>query len=79
MSEGRGIFEAAIDLAQFPEDRNKENRNYEQQELDAHLLAFSSQETVNSQSRNSTTGLINGFVGGHGFSRATRSRQTCGL
>jgi hypothetical protein len=25
------LFEAAINLAQFPEDQNKENRDYEQQ------------------------------------------------
>jgi hypothetical protein len=26
------FFEKAIDLAQFPEDQNKQNRDYEQQE-----------------------------------------------
>jgi len=30
------LFEAAINLAQFPEDQNKENRDHEQQELDDH-------------------------------------------
>jgi hypothetical protein len=31
------LFEAAIDLAQFPEDQKKENRDYEQQVLDIHF------------------------------------------
>ena len=44
------LFEAAINLAQFPEDQNKENRNHEQQELDVHLfLALSCQGIVNAQ------------------------------
>jgi hypothetical protein len=34
------FFEVAINLAQFPEDQNKENRDHEQQELDIHLLAL---------------------------------------
>jgi hypothetical protein len=34
---GQGLFEAAINLAQFPEDQNKENRDHEQQELDVHF------------------------------------------
>ena len=34
------LFEAAIDLAQFPEDQKKENRDYEQQVLDIHFLAL---------------------------------------
>jgi hypothetical protein len=34
------VFEAAINLAQFPEDQNKENRDHEQQELDVHFLAL---------------------------------------
>jgi hypothetical protein len=34
------FFEVDINLAQFPEDQNKENRNHEQQELDVHLLAL---------------------------------------
>ena len=34
------LFEAAINLAQFPKDRNKENRDHEQQELDIHFLAL---------------------------------------
>jgi hypothetical protein len=45
MSHGN-LFEAAVNLAQFPEDRDKENRNYEQQELNAHFLAFGSQGIV---------------------------------
>jgi hypothetical protein len=32
------LFEAAINLAQLPEDQNKENRNHEQQELDVHFI-----------------------------------------
>jgi hypothetical protein len=32
----KGLFQTAIDLAQFPEDQNKENRDHEQQELDDH-------------------------------------------
>ena len=31
------FFEAAIDLAQFPEDRNEEDRDYKQQERNDHL------------------------------------------
>jgi hypothetical protein len=34
------LFEAAINLAQFPEDQNKEDRDHEQQELDIHFLAL---------------------------------------
>jgi hypothetical protein len=30
------LFEVAIYLAQFPENQNKQNRDYEQQELDGH-------------------------------------------
>ena len=30
------LFEAAINLAQFPEDQNQQNRDHEQQELDVH-------------------------------------------
>jgi hypothetical protein len=37
---GQALFEAAINLAQFPEDQNKENRDHEQQELDDHFLAL---------------------------------------
>jgi hypothetical protein len=44
MSEGKRLFEEAINLGQFPEDRDKENRNYEQQELDAHLLPLADEE-----------------------------------
>jgi hypothetical protein len=34
------LFEEAINLAQFPEDQNKENRDHEQQVLDIHFLAL---------------------------------------
>lgn len=33
------LFEAAINLAQFPKDQNKENRNHEQQELHVHFIS----------------------------------------
>lgn len=32
------LFEMVVNLAQFPEDRNEHNRNYEKQERDNHLL-----------------------------------------
>ena len=35
--ENKSLLEAAINLAQFPEDREKENRDYEQPELDIHF------------------------------------------
>jgi hypothetical protein len=31
------LLEATINLAQFPEDQNKNNRDYEQQEWDVHV------------------------------------------
>ena len=34
---GQAFLEATINLAQFPEDQNKENRDHEQQELDVHF------------------------------------------
>ena len=34
------LFEQAMNLAQFPEDQKKENRDHEQQGLDVHLLAL---------------------------------------
>jgi len=34
-----GFLEATINLAQFPVDRNKENRDHEQQELDIHFFS----------------------------------------
>jgi hypothetical protein len=33
------FFEAAINLAQFPEDHNEDNRHHEQQEWDVHLFS----------------------------------------
>ena len=33
-----GLFEQTIDFAQYPEDRNKKKRDYEQQELDGHSI-----------------------------------------
>ncbi len=38
LGRSKRLFEAAINLAQFPEDQNKENRNYEQPELDVHFI-----------------------------------------
>ena len=43
------LFEAAINLAQFPEDQNKENRDHEQQELDAHNSSLAAKGIVNAQ------------------------------
>jgi hypothetical protein len=34
----KSLFEVAINLAQFPEDQQQQNRDYEQQELDVHLV-----------------------------------------
>jgi hypothetical protein len=36
----KSLLEEAINLAQFPEDQEKENRDYEQQELDIHFSAL---------------------------------------
>jgi hypothetical protein len=36
------LFEATINLAQFPEDQNKDNHDYEQQERNVHLVVSSS-------------------------------------
>src|ERR1700740_3302732 len=41
---GKCLFEPAINFAQFPENQNKQNCNYEQQELDVHLLASVAQK-----------------------------------
>jgi hypothetical protein len=38
--ENKSLLEAAINLAQFPEDREKKNRHYEQQELDIHFSSL---------------------------------------
>jgi hypothetical protein len=38
--KNKSLLEAAINLAQFPEDQEKENRDYEQQELDTHFSSF---------------------------------------
>ena len=37
--------EATINLAQFPEDQDKNNHDYEQQEWDVHLSVSGSKET----------------------------------
>jgi hypothetical protein len=37
---GKKRLEAVVNLSQFPENRNKQNCDYEQQELDSHFLAF---------------------------------------
>jgi hypothetical protein len=39
--ENKSLLEAAINLAQFPEDQEKKNRDYEQQELDIHFSIIS--------------------------------------
>ena len=38
--ENKSLLEAAINLAQFPEDQEKENRDYEQPELDIHFSSL---------------------------------------
>lgn len=42
MGRAGHLFEPTINLAQFPEDQNKNNHDYEQQEWDVHLFIFSS-------------------------------------
>jgi hypothetical protein len=37
-------LEAVINLSQFPENRNKQNCDHEQQELESHFLAFRGKE-----------------------------------
>jgi hypothetical protein len=37
---GKKGLEALVNFSQFPENRNKQNCDYEQQELDNHFLAF---------------------------------------
>jgi hypothetical protein len=44
MGRDERFFEATINLAQFPEDQNKNNHDYEQQEWDVHFFIFSSKE-----------------------------------
>jgi hypothetical protein len=39
-SWGKKRLEAVVNLSQFPENRNKQNCDYEQQEFDNHFLAF---------------------------------------
>ena len=41
---GKHRFEPAINFAQFPENQNKQNCDYEQQELDDHLFSLSGLE-----------------------------------
>jgi hypothetical protein len=41
------LFEQAVNLAQFPEDHNEENRDYEQQELNIHFTLFGYRGIVN--------------------------------
>jgi hypothetical protein len=38
---GKKGLEALVNFSQFPENRNQQNCDYEQQELDNHFLAFS--------------------------------------
>jgi hypothetical protein len=40
LAGSQSFLEEAINLAQFPEDQNKENRDYEEQELNIHLVAL---------------------------------------
>ena len=40
LGRNKRLFEATINLAQFPEDQHKENRDHEQQVLDIHFLAL---------------------------------------
>jgi hypothetical protein len=37
---GKKRLEAVVNLGQFPKNRNKQNCDYEQQELGSHLVAF---------------------------------------
>jgi hypothetical protein len=37
---GKNRLEAVVNLSQFPENRNKQNCDYKQQELGNHFLAF---------------------------------------
>jgi hypothetical protein len=37
---GKKGLETVVNLSQFPENRNQQNRDYEQQKLDNHFLAF---------------------------------------
>jgi hypothetical protein len=37
---GKKRREAVVNLSQFPENRDKENCDYEQQELDKHLFSL---------------------------------------
>jgi hypothetical protein len=40
LAGNESLFEEAVNLAQLPEDQNKENRDYEQQELNVHVVAL---------------------------------------
>jgi hypothetical protein len=42
MGRDERLFEATVNLAQFPEDQNKNNHDYEQQEWDVHVFISSS-------------------------------------
>ena len=42
MLEAEHFLEATMNLAQFPEDQNKNNHDYEQQEWDVHLVILGS-------------------------------------
>jgi hypothetical protein len=37
---GKKRLEAIVNLSQFPENRNQQNRDYEKKKLGNHLLAF---------------------------------------
>ena len=45
--ENKSLLEAAINLAQFPEDQEKENRDYEQPELDIHFSSLNPTSLAN--------------------------------
>jgi hypothetical protein len=49
--ENKSLLEAAINLAQFPEDQEKENRDYEQPELDIHFSSLKSDGLTTYMSR----------------------------
>jgi hypothetical protein len=53
---GKKRLEAVVHLCQFPENRKKLNRDYEQQELDHHFLASRGKKRVTSESYITSTG-----------------------
>src|ERR1022692_783256 len=50
LGKNKRLLEAAINLAQFPEDQHKENRDHEQQYLDVHFFSsLAAKGIVNAQ------------------------------